>query len=87
MPTRQNLSKIAGLRSRKRRGLLATPGDRPKLAYLRAALYARVSTEEQQTLAMQLATLGKHARQRGWVIAAEIEEVGSGALRRPKREP
>jgi len=53
---------------------------------LRAALYARVSTHDQQTLPLQLTTMRKYVRQRGWKIAAEAREVGSGAAQRPQRE-
>jgi putative DNA-invertase from lambdoid prophage Rac len=53
---------------------------------LRCALYARVSTGEQQSLPSQLGALKKYVRQRGWSIAAEVREVGSGAARRPQRE-
>lgn len=52
----------------------------------RAGLYARVSTNDQQTLPMQLAALRDYARKRGWQVVAEIKEVGSGATLRHKRE-
>jgi putative DNA-invertase from lambdoid prophage Rac len=53
---------------------------------LRVALYARVSTHEQQSLPLQLAALRQYVKRRGWLIVAEVKEVGSGALQRPKRE-
>lgn|ERR1017187_2795757 len=53
---------------------------------LRAGLYARVSTHDQQTLPMQLTAMREHARKRGWAIAVEIKDVGSGASLRQKRE-
>jgi putative DNA-invertase from lambdoid prophage Rac len=53
---------------------------------LRVGLYARVSTEEQQTLPLQLKDLRAYAKRRGWKVALEVEEVGSGAKTRPKRE-
>jgi putative DNA-invertase from lambdoid prophage Rac len=53
---------------------------------LRAALYTRVSTGDQQTIPMQTAALRKYAKQRGWEIAAEVREIGSGAATRPQRE-
>jgi len=53
---------------------------------LRAALYARVSTHDQQTLPMQLSTMRQYARKRGWAVAVEIKDVGSGAALRQKRE-
>jgi DNA invertase Pin-like site-specific DNA recombinase len=48
------------------------------------ALYARISTHDQQTLPLQIKTMREYAVRRGWQIAAEINEVGSGALQRPK---
>jgi DNA invertase Pin-like site-specific DNA recombinase len=53
---------------------------------LKVGLYARVSTHDQQTLPMQLAAMREYAKRRGWKIALEEKEVGSGAKTRPKRE-
>jgi putative DNA-invertase from lambdoid prophage Rac len=53
---------------------------------LRAGLYARVSTHDQQTLPMQLTAMREYARKRGWAITVEIKDVGSGASVRQKRE-
>jgi len=53
---------------------------------LRAGLYARVSTPGQQTVPMQLDAMRRYAKDRGWQIVAEIRDVGSGALDRPKRD-
>ena len=50
------------------------------------ALYARISTHDQQTLPLQIRTMREYADRREWQIVAEIKEVGSGALQRPKRE-
>src|SRR3989440_6585788 len=52
----------------------------------RAGLYARVSTNDQQTLAMQNRAMREHAARRGWTIALQIREVNSGAARRQLRE-
>lgn len=52
----------------------------------RVALYARVSTHDQQTLPMQLETMRAYAERKGWQIALTVEEVGSGAKTRPRRE-
>ena len=49
------------------------------------ALYARVSTHDQQTLPLQIKAMREYAARRGWRIAVEVKEVGSGALQRPKR--
>jgi putative DNA-invertase from lambdoid prophage Rac len=53
---------------------------------LKVGLYARVSTHDQQTLPMQLAAMREYAKRRGWKVALEEKEVGSGAKTRPKRE-
>lgn len=53
---------------------------------MKVALYARVSTHDQQTLPMQLKAMRTYARKRGWKIATEVQEIGSGAKTRPKRE-
>jgi|SoiMethySBSTD1v2_1073268.scaffolds.fasta_scaffold2624048_1 DNA invertase Pin-like site-specific DNA recombinase len=54
---------------------------------LRVALYARVSTHDQQTLAMQMDTMREFAIRRGWIVTDAIEEIGSGAKdNRPKRQ-
>jgi DNA invertase Pin-like site-specific DNA recombinase len=53
---------------------------------VRAALYARVSTQDQQTLPMQNRALREYAVRRGWAIAMQVKEVGSGALQRQRRE-
>jgi DNA invertase Pin-like site-specific DNA recombinase len=52
----------------------------------RVGLYARVSTHDQQTLPLQLAAMREYARKRGWTIAIEIKDVGSGAALRQKRQ-
>src|SRR5438270_13779366 len=52
----------------------------------RAGLYARVSTNDQQTLPMQSRAMREYATQRGWTIALQVREVGSGAARRDARE-
>ena len=53
---------------------------------LRAGLYARVSTNDQQTLPMQTRALREYAARRGWTLAMQIREVGSGAIERHARE-
>jgi putative DNA-invertase from lambdoid prophage Rac len=57
---------------------------RPKM--LRAGLYARVSTIDQQTLAMQNRAMREYAARRGWTIAMQVREVNSGAVKREARE-
>jgi DNA invertase Pin-like site-specific DNA recombinase len=56
----------------------------PKM--FRAGLYARVSTNDQQTLAMQSRAMREYAARRGWAIALQVREVNSGATRREARE-
>ena len=52
----------------------------------RAGLYARVSTNDQQTLPMQSRSMREYAARRGWTIAIQVREVGSGAAKREARE-
>jgi DNA invertase Pin-like site-specific DNA recombinase len=52
----------------------------------RVGLYARVSTHDQQTLPLQMRAMREYAAKRGWTIAAQIKEVGSGAAERELRE-
>src|ERR1700693_903233 len=52
----------------------------------RAGLYARVSTNDQQTIPLQVRTLREYALRRGWTITLQVKEVGSGASQRQLRE-
>src|SRR5438105_14585568 len=53
---------------------------------MKAALYARVSTHDQQTLPLQVKAMRAYARKRKLTIAREVKEIGSGAKHRPERE-
>ena len=53
---------------------------------LRAGLYARVSTHDQKTLPLQFSAMRDYAKKRGWAVAVEVQDVGSGATTRPQRE-
>jgi putative DNA-invertase from lambdoid prophage Rac len=53
---------------------------------VRAGLYARVSTTDQQTLPMQSRAMREYAARRGWTITLQVREVGSGATQRVARE-
>jgi DNA invertase Pin-like site-specific DNA recombinase len=53
---------------------------------MRAALYARVSTHDQQTLGLQSEAMRFYIRDRGWNAVKLVEDVGSGAKERPGRE-
>ena len=52
----------------------------------RAGIYARVSTNDQQTIPLQIRALREYAVRRGWTIAMQVKEVGSGASQRQLRE-
>ena len=52
----------------------------------RAGLYARVSTNDQQTIPLQIRALREYAVRRGWTIALQVKEVGSGVSERQLRE-
>ena len=52
----------------------------------RVGLYARVSTNDQQTLPMQNRAMREYAARRGWTIVLPICEVGSGAAKREARD-
>jgi DNA invertase Pin-like site-specific DNA recombinase len=52
----------------------------------RVGLYARVSTFDQHTIPLQIRALREYAARRGWAIAMQVKEVGSGAAQRQLRE-
>ena len=60
-------------------------GHGPK-TQVRAGLYARVSTHDQQTLRLQNRAMQDYVARRGWTVAIEIKEVGSGASVRELRQ-
>ena len=79
---------MAGKRASQRaksRGVFGQPPRRAKTP-LRAGLYARVSTQDQQTIPMQTRALREYAARRGWRIALQVKEIGSGASQRERRE-
>ena len=49
---------------------------------MKIGCYARVSTQDQQTLALQPDAMAVYAQQRGWSIVTTITEVGSGVRER-----
>jgi putative DNA-invertase from lambdoid prophage Rac len=49
-------------------------------------LSARVSTHDQKSLPQQLRAMRKYVRDRGWTVAREVQDIGSGAKERPKRQ-
>jgi putative DNA-invertase from lambdoid prophage Rac len=60
--------------------------SRQTKAPVRAGLYARVSTHDQQTLPLQRRAMRDYVGRRDWTIAVDIKEVGSGASVRELRE-
>jgi putative DNA-invertase from lambdoid prophage Rac len=60
--------------------------SRKRSRMLRAGLYARVSTSDQQTLAMQNRAMREYAARRGWTIALQVREVNSGTAKRQARK-
>src|SRR3954453_4215014 len=57
---------------------------RPQM--LRAGLYARVSSVDQQTPTMQNRAMREYAARRGWTITLQVRDVNSGAAKREARE-
>jgi putative DNA-invertase from lambdoid prophage Rac len=53
---------------------------------MRVAVYARVSTHDQQTLGMQVEAMSAYIKNRDWNVARLVEDIGSGAKERPGRE-
>ena len=53
---------------------------------LRAGLYARVSTSDQQTLPLQITAMTEYAERRGWTVVTAVQDVNRGTKQRPKRE-
>ena len=51
-----------------------------------AGLYARVSTNDQQTIPLQMRALREYAARRGWTVAMQVKEIGSGVAHRQFRE-
>lgn len=52
----------------------------------RVRLFARVSTQDQQTLPLQMLAMRGYAAARGWTIVVQVKEVGSGASERGLRQ-
>jgi DNA invertase Pin-like site-specific DNA recombinase len=52
----------------------------------RAGLYARVSTNDQQTIPLQIRALREYAARRNWTIVLQVRDVNSGAVKREARE-
>ena len=74
-----------GLSKRAKSGNVFGQARRPS-KMLRASLYARDSTNDQQTLAMHNRAMREYAARRGWTIALHVREMSSGAVKREARE-
>src|SRR5271156_684006 len=68
----------------KSHNVLGHARKQPKM--FRVGLYSRISTNDQQTLPMQNRAMREYAARRGWTIAMQVKEVGSGAVQRQLRE-
>ncbi len=53
---------------------------------MRAGLYARVSTHDQQTLGLQTEAMTAYIKDRDWLVVKQVEDVGSGAKERGGRD-
>lgn len=53
---------------------------------MKAGIYARVSTHDQQTLDMQIEAMKEYIEARNWTLEMEITETGSGSRNNPKRK-
>ena len=78
---------MAGKRAVRRpnsHGVFGQARKSPKM--FRAGLYARVSTNDQQTIPLQMRALREYAARRGWAVVLQVREIGSGASARELRE-
>ena len=53
---------------------------------MRVAIYAQVSTHDQQTLGMQVGAMMDYVKGRCWKVVQSVEDVGSGVKQRRGRE-
>ena len=84
---REKRPEVAAKRASEKAKSLRVFGQARKPARMfRAALYSRVSTNDQHTLSMQSRNMREYAVRRGWSIAMQVREVGSGAAQREARE-
>ena len=84
---REKRPEVAAKRASEKAKSLRVFGQACKPARMfRAALYSRVSTNDQHTLSMQSRHMREYAARRGWSIAMQVREVGSGAAQREARE-
>ena len=80
--------KVAGKRASrpaKSPRVFGHPPGRAKTPF-RVGPYTRVPTQDQQTIPLQTRTMREYATRRGWRIALEVKEIGSGASQRERRQ-
>ena len=53
---------------------------------MRAAIYARVSTHDQNTIPMQVKKCREYAKARNWTVTHIMKDIASGAKQRPQRD-
>jgi putative DNA-invertase from lambdoid prophage Rac len=53
---------------------------------MRVAVYARVSTHDQQTPGMQVAAMAGYIKERRWKVIQSVEDIGSGVKERRGRD-
>ena len=84
---RKRHSKMAAKQTSEKQQSPRVFGQRRKQPKMfRVGLYARVSTFDQHTIPLQIRALREYAARRGWMIAMQVKEVGSGAEQRQLRE-
>jgi DNA invertase Pin-like site-specific DNA recombinase len=53
---------------------------------MRAVIYARVSTHDQNTIPMQIKKCREYAKARNWTVSHIMKDIASGAKQRPQRD-
>ena len=53
---------------------------------MRAVIYARVSTHDQNTIPMQVKKCREYAKARNWTVSHVMKDIASGAKQKPQRD-
>ena len=53
---------------------------------MRAVIYARVSTHDQNTIPMQVKKCREYAKARNWIVSHVMKDIASGAKQKPQRD-
>lgn len=53
---------------------------------MRAVIYARVSTHDQNTIPMQVKKCQEYAKARNWIVSHVMKDIASGAKQKPQRD-